>query len=208
VITQLVKEVCVVADAVEGRPPRADARRNRARVLAAAEEVFSENGPSASTEEVARRAGVAIGTVFRHFPTKEDLVQAVFAERVQRLIDEAEVLSAAEDQTAALFTFLTHLTELSVSKYAFADALAVAGVDVTAVGRTHPHVVSQLHAAVGRLLNTAQQSGVVRPDVHVPEVVTLMIGVSRAAEHTGADPALRARVLAIIFDGLRPRGQQ
>ncbi|MGN9787757.1 TetR/AcrR family transcriptional regulator [Nonomuraea sp. ZG12] len=188
----------------ENRPLRADARRNRARVLLAAEEVFAESGPSASTEEVARRAGVAIGTVFRHFPTKEDLVQAVFAERVQRLVDEAETLSTADDPAAAFFTFFTHLTELSVTKYAFADTLAAVGVDVTAVGRTHPQVVGRLHAAIDTLLTNAQRAGAVRADVRVPEVVTMMIGVSRAAEHAGSDRKLLTRVLTIIFDGLRP----
>ncbi len=191
----------------ETRPLRADARRNRARVLSAAEAVFAENGPSASTEEVARRAGVAIGTVFRHFPTKEDLVQAVFTERVGRLVDEAETLSAADDPAAAFFGFFTHLTELSVTKYAFADTLAAAGVDVTAVERTHPQVVGRLHAAIGTLLTNAQRAGAVRADVGVPEVVTMMIGVSRAAEHASSDRKLLTRVLAIIFDGLRPPDQ-
>jgi AcrR family transcriptional regulator len=186
------------------RPLRADARRNRTRVLDAAEAVFAENGPSASTEQVARRAGVAIGTVFRHFPTKEDLIRAVFADRVQRLVDKADALSTADDPAAAFFAFFTHLTELSATKYAFADALATAGVDVNAVGRTHPQVVQQLHGAIDTLLTRAQRAGAVRTDVHLPEVLTVIVGMSRAAEHAGTDRDLLASVLDVIFDGLRP----
>jgi AcrR family transcriptional regulator len=188
----------------DSKPLRADARRNRARVLVAAEAVFADKGPSASTEEVARRAGVAIGTVFRHFPTKEDLIQAVFADRVQRLVDEADALSTLDDPGAAFFAFFTHLTELSVMKYAFADALATAGVDVNAVGRSHPQVVEQLHGAIQTLLTRAQRAGAVRADVHLPEVLTVMVGTSRAAEHARDDRELLARVLEIVFDGLRP----
>jgi AcrR family transcriptional regulator len=186
------------------RPLRADARRNRARILEAAEAVFADKGPSASTEEVARRAGVAIGTVFRHFPTKEDLIQAVFADRVQRLVAEADALSTADDPGIAFFAFFAHLTDLSVTKYAFADALATAGVDVTAVERTHPQVLRQLHRAIDTLLTRAQRAGAVRPDIHLPEVLTVMVGTARAAEHAGNDRELLARALEIVFDGLRP----
>ncbi|GAB3860737.1 TetR family transcriptional regulator [Micromonospora andamanensis] len=187
-----------------GKPLRADARRNRERVLAAAEEVFAEGGPAASTEEVARRAGVAIGTVFRHFPTKEELVQAVFAQRVRQLVDEAETLSTADDAGAAFFAFFVRLTELSIAKHAFADVLAGAGIDVGAIGRTHPQETSHLRAAVSTLLTRAQRAGAVREDVRTPEVLTVMIGIARAAEQTPSDSQVLARVLDIVFDGLRP----
>ena len=79
-----------------------------------------------------------------------------------------EALSAADDPGAAFFAFFTHLAELSVTKYAFADALATAGIDVTAVERTHPQVVRQLHGAVDTLLTRAQRAGAVRAHVHLP----------------------------------------
>src|SRR3712207_921520 len=88
------------------RGPRSDGLRNRELVLAAADEVFTGNGPSASTEEVARRAGVSVGTVFRHFPTKEALIEAVVVGRLERLVAEADRLAAAEDAGAALITFV------------------------------------------------------------------------------------------------------
>src|SRR4051812_5490623 len=88
-----------------GRPPRADALRNRARVLTAAEAVFAARGTSASTEEVAREAGVGIGTVFRHFPTKEALLEAVYVARLRRLAEEADALVSADDAGEAFFTF-------------------------------------------------------------------------------------------------------
>jgi AcrR family transcriptional regulator len=80
------------------KPLRADARRNQARVLETAEAVFAAKGTAASTEEIARQAGVGIGTVFRHFPTKEALLEAVFVGRLRRLADEVDALAAAKDQ--------------------------------------------------------------------------------------------------------------
>ena len=112
------------------RPLRADARRNRARLLDVAEAVFAAKGTSASTEEIAREAGVGIGTVFRHFPTKEALLEAVFVGRLQRLADEAEAHLDADDPGAAFFAFFGSAVEQSATKTAFADALAQAGVDV------------------------------------------------------------------------------
>src|SRR6266511_2320364 len=107
-------------------PRRADARRNHASVLAAAEAVFSAKGPSASTGEIARAAGVGIGTVFRHFPTKEDLLSSIMVARVERLTEEARALAGAEDAGAAFLSFFQQMVEHSASKKAFAEALIVA----------------------------------------------------------------------------------
>jgi len=186
------------------KPLRADARRNRARILQAADAVFSADGPSASTEEVARRAGVAIGTVFRHFPTKEALLEAVIVERLHGLTHQARSLSAADDPGAAFFAFFTQWVELSATKHALADALAGAGVDVEAVQSAHQQVLHELHRAVETLLTRAQRAGAVRDDVHLAELIVLMIGTSRSVEHAGRDAGLRARALGVVFDGLRP----
>ena len=184
-----------------GRPLRADARRNRARLLDVAEEVFAAKGTSASTEEIARAAGVGIGTVFRHFPTKEALLEAVFVGRLRRLAEEADALAAGDDPGAAFYTFFSRVVDQSPTKNAFADALTEAGVDVRSAASEAGQDV--LRALAG-LLDRAQQAGAVRADVRAPEVIALLIGAPRAAEYVGPDDALRARTLAVFLDGLRP----
>jgi AcrR family transcriptional regulator len=180
---------------------RADARRNRERLLAAADLVFAEQGVGASTEEVARRAEVGIGTVFRHFPTKESLLEAVFVARLRGLADTAEKLSLAEDAGPAFFAFLDAVLDQSGAKKAFSEALAGAGVDVAAAAP----VKGALYQAGATLLARAQRSGAVRPDLTAAELMALLVGLARTAEHTAHDPALRARTVGVLVDGLRPR---
>jgi AcrR family transcriptional regulator len=186
---------------------RADAQRNRARILSAADAVFATKGPTASTEEVARQAGVAIGTVFRHFPTKEALIEAVFAERLRGLVSEAESLVNADDAGAAFFAFFARVVTQTASKHAFTDALADAGMNTGAVHSAIAMVGTQLHRAFGALLARAQEGGAVRADLRVPELVALLIGASHAIEHTD-DTDTQARVLAVVVDGLRPTRQR
>jgi AcrR family transcriptional regulator len=182
------------------RAPRADAQRNRARILEAAEIVLAARGVSASTEEVARAAGVGIGTVFRHFPTKEALLEAVFVGRLRRLTDEAAILATAADPGAAFFTFFSRVVEQAAEKQAYSDALARAGLDLQSATSA---VGADLKAAVGALLTRAQQAGAVRADVQLPALLALLVGASRALEHAAGDQAAQARALAVILDGLR-----
>src|SRR3984957_5286410 len=112
-----------------GRAQRADARDNRARILDAAEEFFGQGGESASTEEVARRAGVGIGTVFRHFPTKAALLEAVLVRRFDRLREQADALLGAGDPGGAVFGFFGHLAPVPAAKIAPAEALLEADRD-------------------------------------------------------------------------------
>ncbi|NKZ08522.1 TetR/AcrR family transcriptional regulator [Actinomadura latina] len=180
-----------------GRPLRADALRNRAKVLAAAEEVFAVQGTSASTEEVARKAGVGIGTVFRHFPTKESLLEAVLVALLERLAGEAEELRSAADPGEAFFGFFSRVVSQAAAKQAVTEALAEAGIDAReATGRAGPG----LKAALGVLLRRAQEAGAVRADVGAGEVMALLAGMSYAAGRAGA----REDVLRIALDGLRP----
>ncbi|MFI6323288.1 TetR/AcrR family transcriptional regulator [Nonomuraea sp. NPDC050556] len=168
---------------------RADAARNREKVLAAAQSVFAEQGVSARTEDVARAAGVGIATVFRHFPTKEALVGAVLVALMKGFVDQADELLAADDPGAALRTFMETLVRVSATKMAYVDALTSAGVDVENAleeGR------GMLPEAFGRLLRRAQEAGEVRQDVTVEELIALIVGVSRAPE-----------ALRIVFDGIR-----
>jgi AcrR family transcriptional regulator len=182
---------------------RADARRNRERLLAVAEQVFAQKGVTASTEEIAREAGVGIGTVFRHFPTKEALLAAVFVGRLQWLADEAESLCMAEDPGAAFVEFFTLVVSQSATKNAFADALTQAGVDVY---QATVEARQGLLRGLGELLVRAQQAGALRADVGVEDVLALLVGASRTAEHV-TDPTIRARTLRIVLDGLRAPAQ-
>jgi len=186
----------------EEKPLRADARRNRAKVLEAAEAVFAAKGTGAPTEEVAREAGVGIGTVFRHFPTKEALLEAVLYARLDRFVDEADTVVAqnAADAGAAFFTFLTSWIEMSSAKNAYFEALTTAGVNVLGPGS---EIRDRLRASLGVLLKRAQDSGAVRADLTIAELIPVIIGTAKAAEHVGSDGALRDRTVAILFDGLR-----
>lgn len=186
----------------EGQPAsapalRADARRNRARILAAAGEVFAEGGPSASTEEVARRAGVAIGTVFRHFPTKDDLLRAIMKDLLQRLSAEAAALAANGDPGTALFTFFTRLVDQAAAKKTVIDLLAATG---TAIDIAEP--VQGLRQQISELLTLAKQAGAVREDVQVTEVTALLVSTCQGALQANWDSDLQHRVLSIIFAGL------
>lgn len=177
---------------------RADARRNRARILAAASDVFSENGASATTEEVARRAGVAIGTVFRHFPTKDDLLRALMKDLLQRLTDQVSALAAQGDPATALFEFFTSMVEQAAARKTVVDLLARSGTDVQVAG-----AVQALQDEIGRLLIRAQQAGAVRPEVRADEVMALLTSTGQGALQGGWDRELQGRALAIIFSGLR-----
>ncbi|MFI9816808.1 TetR/AcrR family transcriptional regulator [Saccharothrix variisporea] len=179
---------------------RADAVRNRAKVLAAADELVAERGPAVSTEEVAKAAGVGVGTVFRHFPTKESLLTAVHVARLERLADSARQLTRAEDPGAALFTFVTQVVDQAATKNAMTEALTNAGIDVMGVTSEAADALKQ---ALGELLENAQRAGAVRTDIGVPELSALLVGASRAAEHAAANPRARERVLSVIRDGMR-----
>jgi AcrR family transcriptional regulator len=197
--------VATARDDNVARPLRADAQKNRARVLAAAEAVFAARGVTASTEEVAREAGVGIGTVFRHFPTKEALLEAVIVSRLRRFADEAQALAAAKtaDPGHSFFTLVWRAVDQSAAKNAVAAALAEVGVDLTPA--TAP-IMAEMRNSLDILLTRAQQAGAVRDDVGVNEVIALLIGAARAAESTSGDQAVMLRTVAIICDGLRPPG--
>ncbi|MFL6121760.1 TetR/AcrR family transcriptional regulator [Actinophytocola sp.] len=173
---------------MSSKPLRADARRNRARILAAAGEVFAAKGTAASTEEVAAAAGVAIGTVFRHFPTKRDLLGAILKDLLAELAEQAE----GDD----LFAFFTRVVTAAAEKKFVVELLAGHGVDVEVSG-----AVGTLSGAVEQLLDEARASGQVRGDVRLDEVLALLGMAGQGALTWSAD--LRARTLDVIFAGLR-----
>jgi AcrR family transcriptional regulator len=181
---------------------RADARRNRARLLAVAEDVFAAQGPSASTEDIAAAAGVGIGTLFRHFPTKEALLEAVFLERLRSLAVEAHALAARPDAGEAFFTFFRDVLAHSRSKSAIADALASAGLDLK---HTAAEVKDQLNSGLEQLLSSAQRAGAVREDITITELLALLVGASRALQQVGGNAQVEARTIGVILDGMRPQ---
>ena len=187
---------------IEKRPQRADARTNRDRILAVAEEVFGAGGESASTEEVARRAGVGIATVFRHFPTKAALLQAVLVQRFDRLREHAEALLGAAEPGAAFFGLFAELVADAATKIAIAEALLEAGGDNDGDAA---RASTRLRQVVGTLLARAQNAGAVRADAELPEVYALLVGMSRAAALAHLDAEVTERMLAIVFDGLAGR---
>jgi AcrR family transcriptional regulator len=180
-----------------GRAQRVDARANRGRILDIAEEVFGTGGESASTEEVARLAGVGIATVFRHFPTKAALLQAVLVRRFDRLREQAEALLDTTDPGTAFFDFFRHLVADAATKIAIGEALLDAGGDRDGEAA---RASQGLRRAVGALLQQAQQAGAVRGDVELPEVYALLV----ATAHTALDEEVKTRALAIVIDGLKP----
>ncbi|MBB5784821.1 AcrR family transcriptional regulator [Nonomuraea jabiensis] len=176
---------------------RADARRNRARVLEAAEVVLARDGLSASMREIASLAGVGVGTIYRQFPAKEDLYQAIVVDRMARLAALADELATAPDAGEAFFEYFTMIVEDSTVKKVLVDALAAAGIDAKAG-------TPDIRGAIETLLVRAQGAGAVRGDVGMAELLALLSATCLAAQHHGWDEDLRTRTLAIVFDGLRP----
>ncbi|RMI29378.1 TetR/AcrR family transcriptional regulator [Nocardia stercoris] len=193
------------------RPLRADARRNRERVLAAAREAFAAEGISVPLDEIARRAGVGPGTVYRHFPTKEALFHAAILDNMERTIARARELSAAADPGSAFFEFLGGLLAESTVKRDLADAVggnlsAQSGADA-AHGQLSPEFVAPqktLVALIGSLLHRAQDCGAVRPDLAVDDLMLVLKGAFMATAQAAGDEQ-RRRAFAVILDGLRAR---
>lgn len=183
------------------RPLRADAARNRELLLAAAAEKFAEHGLEASVADIAARAGVGKGTVFRHFPTKDDLIAAIVQGRITVLTAVGEQLSGAEDAGAALLEFLTvaarQRQQLDLSFLQGAHELS------PEVNRAQEQMFQVIHTLVDR----AREHGAVRSDVTGTDVVLLMCAPNEVTKYLPeAAPDLWRRYLAIIFDGLRPEG--
>ncbi|MCF6469398.1 TetR/AcrR family transcriptional regulator [Nonomuraea sp. MG754425] len=176
---------------------RADAQRNRARVLEAAEVVLTRDGLDASMREIAEVAGVGVGTIYRQFPTKETLYQAIVLDRMRRLADRADELATADDPGTAFFTYFTAVVEDSTVKKVLVDALASVGIDAKAGA-------PDIRGAIEVLLVRAQATGAVRGDVEMEVLLALLSATCLAAQHNTWDEELRTRTLAVVFDGLRP----
>jgi AcrR family transcriptional regulator len=184
------------------RPLRADAQRNRARVLEAAESVFAAEGLSVPVDLIAEKAGVGVGTLYRHFPTKEKLFEAIVIARIVDIAADARARIDADDPGSAFFGFLEHLVEESALKRDLIQALIGAGVEFELAVSDSKR---ELEAAVEELLAVAQRAGAVRADVSSTVVLSLVGATCVAAERPNPG-AMPTELLTIICDGLRPPG--
>jgi AcrR family transcriptional regulator len=185
------------------RPLRRDAERNRQRILRAAATVFTERGLSASLDEVARQAGVGVGTVYRRFPDKAALIDALFQERIDMLIELAERAEDEPDSWVALVTFLERAAEMMTSDRGLRQMLMYAA-------HGHHRAVyarDRMRPAAARLLSRAQADGRVRADLGPTDVPVIEFMLSSIAEYTRTvRPVLWRRYLALMLDALRPEG--
>jgi AcrR family transcriptional regulator len=189
---------CDEAADAGARPLRADAQRNRARILEAAEIVFGLEGIEVPVDLIAEKAGVGVGTLYRHFPTKEKLCEAVLLDRLSALTVDARTLADAEDPAEAFFGFLAHVVQEGAAKRDLMVAVMGAGVEFEEAA---VDVKDGLRDAVGVLLQRAQDVGAVRPDVTPTAVVSLVGATCQASAHAGAGPP--CDLLNIVCDGLR-----
>jgi AcrR family transcriptional regulator len=185
---------------IKKKPLRADAERNRQRLLEVAQAVFAAEGLAVPIDEIARRAGLGVGTLYRHFPTKEALFEAIVVGRLESMVAYGDERIEAPETGSAFFDFLGRMVEEGAAKRDFTDALASTGVDLTKV---LGGLKKELARIMGVLLKRAQAAGAVRPDVGVPEVLALMTGAFTSIDRLGAGPKARERLLAIVCDGLR-----
>jgi len=176
---------------VTDRPPRADARRNRDKVLRAAQDAFAASGYGVPLDEIATLAGVGPGTVYRHFPSKEHLFAAVVAAWLAELTDDLRARASDPDPASAFYGFVAKLATDAAEKPGMPDAITIPG-----------DLQADLQAAITALLARAQQAGAVRPEITTPDLIILLTGLLRATN--GTPPGTATRLFTIAADGLRP----
>ena len=185
------------------RPMRADAQRNYAKLLSAASAAFVESGADdVSLEGIARRAGVGIGTLYRHFPTRQALLEAVYQDQAEQLAARADELLKSDSPAEAFASWLHALVAFSSTKRSLTAAMvATLGKDSELMSMCSKLIKDSAEALLAR----AQQAGAVRADVNSTDVIRLMHGVSMVTEYAPGDPGQADRMLALILDGLRPQ---
>jgi AcrR family transcriptional regulator len=186
------------AHALIPRPKRADARRNYEKVLAAAREAFAEGGEATALEDIARRAGVGIGTLYRHFPNRQALLEAVYVDEVEAMCRSAAELDGSDPWEALNRWFERFIAYIGTKRALAAELSNYLEQDAPLfqVCRT------SLFEAGEPLLTSAQESGVVRPDVSIGEVIQMVVGIAKIP---AKDPTQNEHILRIALDGLRYR---
>ena len=178
------------------RPKRADARRNYEKVLGAARQAFAEGGESTALEEIARRAGVGIGTLYRHFPTRQALLEALYVDEVEEMCRSAAELDGSDPWEALNGWFERFIAYIGTKRALAAELSNYLDQDAPLfqVCRT------SLFQAGEPLLTRAQEAGVVRPDVSIGEVIQMVVGIAKIP---ATDPGQNEHILRIALDGLR-----
>ena len=186
-------------DKLVPRPLRADARRNRERVLTAATVVFAEHGREAQMDDVARRAGVGVGTVYRHFPTKEALMEALAVDRFERVLEAGKAALQRDDPWEALVESLWAGAELLAGDRSFTEIVS----ELKGPMHVSEELQNETNAVFGELLRRAQASGDLRPDVVLDDIPMLMSGIGLATRKPHHCPNAWRRHVTLIIDGLR-----
>jgi AcrR family transcriptional regulator len=181
------------------RKPRADAVRNRERVLEGAKVVFSAGGADASLQAVARAAGVGIGTLYRHFPTREALFEAVYRREVQHLADLAEQLKDEAQPVEALRRWMRSIVKFVATKKGMSAALALAAYKNSEL---FSHSFDRLTQAVGGLLDRAIAAGKIRADITAEDLLRALVGMCYMHDQPGWQSSV-LRLVDVFIDGLR-----
>jgi len=182
------------------RPMRADAVKNRARILAVSEEIFASEGVSVPIDRVAEKAGLGIGTLYRHFPTKEALFEAIVVARLEDLLETAKAQTGASDAGEALFSFLRTMAGQASAKRDLFEALGSAGIDIKS---QCSEMMDEIKRNVDLLRQRAVDAGALRNDVSTEEIFGLVMGACQASTHAGSDETGCQRMVEIVCDGLR-----
>jgi len=194
-------EVSGIKGASGVRPLRQDAERNRQRILVAAAEVFNERGLEVSLDEIARHAGVGVGTVYRRFRTKEELIEALFMDRLEMIAAIADEALASPDPWSGLVSFMERMAETMAGNVGLRQMLMFAtyGRDLVAVARQHNAPL------IEQLVQRAQAAGQLRTDIRQTDIALLVLVLTETTQLAyAANPDIWRRYLTLILDGMRP----
>ncbi len=191
-----------------GRPLRADARRNHARILAAAEAAFARDGADASLEEIARQAGVGSATLHRHFASRRALLEAVFRSQVEALCAGAWDLADDDDPGRALVVWLRAVGARAAASRGLAASMLREDRDGAPTQARDDTCHDMIIAAGSVLLRRARAADAVRPEVSIADLLTLVDAISLETEHDPDGTAKADRLLTLIIDGIRPRADE
>src|SRR5262245_45374329 len=179
---------------------RVDAQRSRARVLKAADAVFNTQGSAASTEDVARRAGVGVATVFRHFPTKQALLEAVVIRRLDALLAAGRKL-VAQGEPEGFYMLLRHTIDTAAARRAIGDVMLAgdAAFREKSLGYS-----AELWSCFDQLMPIAKAAGMLRADLDIDDLKAILGGIHQSMLRSAGDPSRQARITDVILRGLRP----